>query len=144
MKRHVVCSTAELPVGQRKIIDADGKSIGVFNVHGEYYAVRNLCPHQFAPLCLGKVTGYSPPSGVGEFKWERGGEIIRCPWHAWEFDIKTGRSIFNPHKVRTKSYEVKVEAGAAKPTDPPCGDIEAEGVETFPVKLEEGLVVVYT
>lgn len=141
MKRYVVGKASELPPGSRKIVDADGKSIGVFNVQGSYYALRNTCPHQFAPLCLGKITGYAPPSAVGEFNWERQGEIIRCPWHAWEFDIKTGRSVFNPHKVRTKTYEVKTEPAEAEPAT--CGNINADRVETFPVKMEEDLIVLY-
>lgn len=144
MKRTVVCTVTELPPGERRIVDIDGKSIGVFNVHGSFHALRNTCPHQFAPLCLGKVTGYSEPSEVGEFKWSRDGEIVRCPWHAWEFDIKTGKSIFNPHKVRTKTYPVEVEHPE------PCGDSEANGtidadaVETFPIAVEEDLIVLYT
>jgi 3-phenylpropionate/trans-cinnamate dioxygenase ferredoxin subunit len=131
MKGYVVCEASEMKPGERKLIDADGKSIGVFNVNGEYYALRNICPHQFAPLCQGKVTGYCAPSEVGTFSWQRDGEIIRCPWHAWEFDIKDGRSIFNPHRVRTKSYDVKVESR------------EEPSVETFAAKVEGDVVVVY-
>jgi nitrite reductase/ring-hydroxylating ferredoxin subunit len=140
MKRFVVCKVEELPVGAKKIVDADGKSIGVFNVKGEYYAVRNLCPHQMAPLCLGKVTGYNEPSNVGEFRWSRQGEIVRCPWHGWEFDIKTGRSIFNPHKVRTKNYEVQVEHGCSAHSDE---SVDAEGVESYNVELEQDWIVLY-
>jgi len=129
MKPYPVCHISELPPGARKIIDADGRSIGVFNVHGEFFALRNVCPHQFAPLCQGKLTGYCEPSPVGEFHWAREGEIIRCPWHAWEFDIKTGRSIFDPQKVRTKSYPVTLE------TPRPA-------VEAFPVHVHEETIVV--
>lgn len=135
MKRFVVCKVSELPRGGRKIIDADGKSIGVFNVHGDYFALRNTCPHQFAPLCEGKITGHNATSPVGEYRWCREGEIIRCPWHGWEFDIKTGQSIFNPHRVRTKAYEAGVE-----PEEP---DEEDPSVEQFPVEVEKGVVVVY-
>lgn len=133
MKQQTICPTSELRPGERKIVEIEGKSIGIFNLGGEYYALRNLCPHQFAPLCLGKVTGYCEPSPVGEFHWVREGEIIRCPWHAWEFDIKTGRSIFNPHKVRTKSYEVTVERAAAPP----------EEVEHFPVTIVNDMVTLH-
>jgi 3-phenylpropionate/trans-cinnamate dioxygenase ferredoxin subunit len=77
-----------------------GRSIGVFNLGGDYHALRNVCPHQMAPLCLGKVTGTTAPAPPGEYRWERDGKIIRCPWHGWEFDITTGRSVFNPHKLR--------------------------------------------
>lgn len=124
--RHFVCLATELPPGGRRIITVGRKSIGVFNVSGEYFALLNVCPHQFAPLCEGRICGYSPPSAVGEFRYEREGEIVRCPWHGWEFEIKTGRSIFNPHRVRTASYPVSV--GVAD--DDAC-------VETFPVNLDD-------
>lgn len=135
MKRFVVCSLSELKPGERKIFEAEGKSIGVFNIDGAFYGVRNVCPHQFAPLCLGKITGYCEQSEVGEFRWVREGEIVRCPWHGWEFDIKTGRSVFDPHRMRTKIYEAKVE--------PRRDSDETKSVETFPVKVEEQSIVLY-
>ena len=138
MGRHVVARVGELPPGERRIVEVEGRSIGVFNVHGEYYALRNTCPHQGAPLCLGDVQGTAAPSRPGEYIWEREGEILRCPWHGWEFDLKTGRSIFNPHKMRVRSYEVSVAAGA------PEDDEQEERVETFPLSVEDGLVVLHT
>ena len=134
MGRHVVARVSELPPGERKIVEVEGRSIGVFNVHGDYYALRNTCPHQGAPLCLGDVMGTAAPTPPGEYRWEREGEILRCPWHGWEFDLKTGRSIFNPHKMRVRSYEVSVDS-----------DAEAdERVETYPLSVEDGLVVLHT
>ncbi len=132
MGRHVVARVSELPPGERKIVEVEGRSIGVFNVHGDYYALRNICPHQGAPLCLGDVMGTAAPSRPGEYLWEREGEILRCPWHGWEFDLKTGRSIFNPHKMRVRSYEVSVDGG------------QDESVETYPLSVEDGLVVLHT
>jgi nitrite reductase/ring-hydroxylating ferredoxin subunit len=129
-----VCKVGELSPGDRKIVDCGGKSIGVFNVKGNYYALRNRCPHQAAPLCLGPITGTSVPGKVGEYEWQKDGEIIRCPWHAWEFEIATGRSIFNPHKVRVKTYQVTVKASDDEP-DP--------GVETFSVTVDAGTVIVH-
>jgi nitrite reductase/ring-hydroxylating ferredoxin subunit len=131
MGKHIVSTVGELPPGERRILEAEGRSIGVFNVHGRFYALRNRCPHQAAPLCLGSIKGMAMPSAPGEYVWAREGEIIRCPWHGWEFDITTGRSIFNPHRVRVATYEVTVEAA------------DAEQVETFPVTVEDGLVVVH-
>src|SRR5439155_21585233 len=86
MASHAVCGLAELPAGQRRIVEVEGRSIGVFNVHGSLYALPNVCPHQGAPLCLGLVTGLMRPSAPGVFEWTREGEILRCPWHGWEFD----------------------------------------------------------
>lgn len=149
MAKHIVCKVSELPPGERKIVEVGRRSIGVFNVHGRFYAIRNLCPHQAAPLCKGIITGTTLPSQPGEYIWAKDGEIIRCPWHGWEFDITSGRSIFNPHKMRVKRYEVTVEPASA--TD---GEAEAEKkggneeeederVETFPVTVEDGLVVLH-
>jgi nitrite reductase/ring-hydroxylating ferredoxin subunit len=50
------------------------------------------------------------PSPVYEYEYGRKGELVRCPWHGWEFDIKTGKSIFSD-KVRTRSYKVQVDEG---------------------------------
>jgi len=70
------------------------------------------------------------PSQPGEYIWGREGEILRCPWHGWEFDLITGRSIFNPHKMRVRTYEVTIERQE---------DDLPEEVETYPVTVEEGL-----
>jgi 3-phenylpropionate/trans-cinnamate dioxygenase ferredoxin subunit len=129
MPRYIVGKVSELPFGERKIVEVQGRSIGVFNVHGTYYALRNSCPHQGAPLCLGAITGMTMPGKPGEYVWTREGEILRCPWHGWEFDVTSGRSVCNPHRTRVKTYEVTVE--------------EDESVETYPVTLEEGLVVLH-
>ncbi|MDP9364685.1 MAG: Rieske (2Fe-2S) protein [Chloroflexota bacterium] len=139
MGRHVVGRVTELPAGERRIVEAEGRSIGVFNVHGRYYALRNSCPHQAAPLCLGPVKGMALPTAPGEYAWAREGEILRCPWHGWEFDITNGRSIFNPHKTRVKTYEVTVEADGGAPKT----GIDAESVETYAVTVEDGLVVLH-
>jgi 3-phenylpropionate/trans-cinnamate dioxygenase ferredoxin subunit len=132
-KRYVVGRADEVPVGTRKIVEVGGKSIGIFNVGGEYYALLNRCPHQGAPLCLGRITGTALPSGVGEYRWAREGEILRCPWHGWEVDITSGRSIFNPHRVRVRTYDVVVEGSEA--ADP--------SVETFAVDVEQEQIVLY-
>jgi nitrite reductase/ring-hydroxylating ferredoxin subunit len=126
----VVGRASEIPPGERRIVEVGGRSIGVFNVQGSFYALRNACPHQGGPLCLGSIQGTAEPSAPGEYVWGREGRIIRCPWHGWEFDLTTGRSVFNPHDTRVRSYRVTVE--------PP-----EERVETFTVTVEDGLVVLH-
>ena len=86
----------EIPPGGRKIVEVGGRSIGVFNVGGEFFALRNRCPHQGGPLCLGITLGFLRSAGPGEFHYSRAGEILRCPWHGWEFDMRTGQSWFDP------------------------------------------------
>lgn len=136
MGRHVVGRVRELALGERRIVEAEGRSIGVFNVDGSFYALKNSCPHQAAPLCLGSIKGMTMPSKPGEYIWAREGEILRCPWHGWEFDLTTGRSIFNPHRTRVKAYDVTVES------DFPDED-EDESVETFEISVEDGWIVLH-
>ena len=107
--RHEVCPVEELPPGERAIVEVDGLSIGVFNVDGAFYALANVCPHQLAELCRGPIGGLVTSEAVGEYGWDREGEIVRCPRHKWAFDVKTGESVFNPH-LRTRTFDVEVEA----------------------------------
>lgn len=113
----------------------DGTEIGVFNVHGTYYALRSSCPHQGAPLCQGRVVGTTISTRPYETIYTREGEIIKCPWHGWEFDILTGRSVFNPHKVRVRTYDVTVEPDEPEEEDP--------SIQTYPVTVEHGLVILH-
>ncbi len=107
--RFEVCPAADLGPGERVIADLGGISVGVFNVDGDYRALKNDCPHQRAPLCEGSLTGLTTADGPGGFEYERDGEIVRCPWHGWEFDVTTGESVFNPHRVKAKTFETSVE-----------------------------------
>ena len=109
----------------------------MFNVNGGLYALRNVCPHKLAPLCVGPISGIPRGDRPGMVEMERPGEVVRCPWHGWEFEIATGRSVFNPHRVRVKTYPVSVEcAGAAS------GNALDPTVPTYPVRAEDGWVVV--
>lgn len=106
--KHHVGKLQDYPPGTHKCIMVNSKSIGVFNIEGELYALRNYCPHQSAPLCEGLVTPWISASEPYRFDYEREGEIVRCPWHQWEFDIKSGRLVVDP-KIRTLSYDIVVE-----------------------------------
>ncbi len=159
MGRHEVCRVADLPPGERLLVDVEGLSIGVFNVDGEFHALANVCPHQLAPLCEGLLTGLSVAEGPGEYGWERDGEIVRCPWHGWEFDVTTGESVFNPH-LRTRRFDVTAEPPAAAETAGPertaetaeTAEESAYGaalagdeppVDTYEVTVEDEVVALY-
>ena len=80
----------------------------------------------------------------GEYLYSRQGEILRCPWHGWEFDIRSGQSWFDPTGVRVRRYEVSIE-GAAAPADPAGPPQREQGpyvAETYPVSVERQYVVV--
>ncbi len=134
----------EIGPGKRKIVEVAGRSIGIFNIGGEFFALRNRCPHQGGPLCSGVLWGSVTSNGPGDYQYGRPGEIVRCPWHGWEFDVRTGQSWVDPVRMRVRRYEVSVASDPSEPaidhdaTDPVPGPYVAETFETS----VEGLHVV--
>lgn len=126
MPRHVIGRADELRRGDRKVVQVAGRSVGVFHVDGGYFALRNRCPHQGGPLCMGRLSGYLIGDVPGEYRYTRPGEILRCPWHGWEFDIRTGHSWFDPARTRVRAYPVSVVAGAELVQDSPAQEALAE------------------
>lgn len=135
MARIVVAPVGEIPAGGRKLVEAGGRRIAVFNLGGEFFALADRCPHQGGSLCAGLVSGHVESSTPGEYRYSRRGEMIRCPWHYWEFDIRTGKSWFDPKRVQVRQFPAQVAAGAALVEGPFVA-------ETFPVRIEESYVVV--
>ena len=114
MTQVVIAKIWEIPPGSRKIVvPFRGRAgIGVFNVNGNLYALRNICPHKRGPLCTGELTGRinadAPPSAsAAKLAVDGDGEVLRCPWHQWPFEIATGRCLVDP-AVRVKTYPVRV------------------------------------
>ena len=135
MARHVVAPVAELPPGSRKFLTIDERPIAVFNIKGEFFGLLNRCPHQGAALCEGPLIGLAQSSDPGTIEYTRPGEIIRCPWHGWEFDIRTGQSYCDPRRFRVKAYPVHVEPGTSVVKGPYVA-------ETIAVSVESDYVVV--
>ncbi|MDF2721722.1 MAG: (2Fe-2S)-binding protein [Paenibacillus sp.] len=107
--KYRVCSVQDVPDGGKKIVEAKGMELGIYNVSGRWQAWRNLCPHAAAPVCEGVTCGTRLPSLVYEYQYGRDREIIRCPWHGWEFDLLTGKHLAdNTGKVKLRGYEVQV------------------------------------
>lgn len=111
MKTKVRYPAAKLSEVQEKsglIVNVKGMEIGIYELDGTYYAWRNVCPHAGAPVCEGHVCGTRMPSTVYEYIYGRDQEILRCPWHGWEFDLLTGKHLVDD-KVKLRGYEVSVE-----------------------------------
>lgn len=106
-----VATKDEIPPGARKIVTVGDRRIGVFNLGGQLVALRDQCPHQGAPLCRGTLGGTTLPCSPGEHVWGWDGVVLRCPWHGWEFDLRTGEAIFDA-KVRVKTYPVQISGDA--------------------------------
>jgi nitrite reductase/ring-hydroxylating ferredoxin subunit len=135
MSKHVVATVSEIAPGQRKLVTVRGRQIAVFNLGGEFYGLFNRCPHQGGPMCEGLMTGLIEADQPGQYRYSRAGEIIRCPWHGWEFDIRTGQSYCDPAKVNLRTYPVEVAAGQHVVEGPYVA-------ETVPVTVEQEYIVV--
>lgn len=134
--KHVVCLASEIPPGERKIVDVAGLTIGIFNLSGEFFALRNRCPHQGGPLCDGLLWGLLESPAPGQFSYTRKGEILTCGWHGWEFDVRTGQSYCEPRRLRARAYEVSVEDLSPTRVKGPYM------AETYPVTTDGEYVVV--
>ncbi len=125
MPRFPLFPLADLPPGGRKIVTLGKVSLGVFNLGGVFYAYRNICPHAGAPVCEGPISGTTVLSPVYEYNMGHAGCILRCPWHGWEFDLRTGGHLVDP-ETRLKKIPVATAAGPAR----------SENLETYPVERE--------
>ncbi|MFN8660516.1 MAG: Rieske (2Fe-2S) protein [Thermomicrobiales bacterium] len=103
-----VARVDEIRPGECRLVEVKQRSIGLFNINGTIVAVLNVCPHELAPVCRGRVGGTTLPSPPGEYRWGREGEILACPWHGWEFDLLTGRALAD-ERVRLRLYPVSIE-----------------------------------
>jgi nitrite reductase/ring-hydroxylating ferredoxin subunit len=146
----VVGKVSDFANGDRKIIDVNGKSIGVFRVDDRFYALRNRCPHQFGPLCVGTLAPRAVAASPGEVRMDPGPPLIACPWHGWEYDLATGQSFMGPGRGSPPvlSYDVDVLPGReiiADAVSPAGPDGRVPGpyvAETVPVSVEQDYVVV--
>jgi len=135
MSRHVVAKVGDIAPGQRKIVTVAGRRIGLFHSNGEYFALLDRCPHQGASLCSGMLVSLIESSAPGEYRLSRHAEMLRCPWHGWEFDIRTGQSWCDPTKLRVKTYPVSIEPGAEIAKGPYVA-------VTYPVTVEDDYILV--
>jgi nitrite reductase (NADH) small subunit/3-phenylpropionate/trans-cinnamate dioxygenase ferredoxin subunit len=93
-----VAKVEEIPPGTGKTVDVNGIWIALFNVNGSFFAVDNTCPHAGGPIGEGKLSG----------------EIITCPWHGWQFNVRTGEREGNPNftvaccPVRVQDSQVQI------------------------------------
>ena len=64
-------------------------------------------------MCEGVLTGLIEADTPGAYRFTRQGEVLRCPWHGWEFDIRTGKSWCDPAHVGLREYPTGIVPGRA-------------------------------
>jgi len=102
----VVGRVADFPEGTHRVVEVDGREIGVFNIGGRFYGLLNRCAHQGGPLCAGKrTTGTLIADADFRPQWALEGEIIACPWHGLEYHVPPGRCLAYP-RISVRRYDV--------------------------------------
>jgi nitrite reductase/ring-hydroxylating ferredoxin subunit len=135
MTRYIAARTSDIPPGGNKVVAVSGREIVIFHANGEFFALLNRCPHEGAPLAHAVCVAHLHSREPGEFKRSRVGELLRCPWHGWEFDMRTGQSYCDPARLKVRAYPVTVARGD--------GLVEGPFVaETFPVTVEDSYVLI--
>jgi nitrite reductase/ring-hydroxylating ferredoxin subunit len=115
MTEHTVATEDEIPEGDCKLVTIDGRTIGIFNIRGEHFAYLNWCAHQAGPICEVMLTGttqatFDKESLETRIEWVKEGEVLKCPWQKWEFDVITGECR-SRRNVSLREYETRVEDG---------------------------------
>lgn len=88
---------SDLAPGSSKVVDVNGKALALFNVAGVVHAMDNACRHRGGPLGEGVLEG----------------DVVTCPWHMWEYNVRTGELVTNP-TVKLATYDVQVEGDEIK------------------------------
>ena len=86
-------AVADIPVGEGRVAEVDGRQVALFSVDGKICAIDNVCAHRGGPLGEGMVAG----------------TVVTCPWHGWQFDVTTGVSPAGGGAVSVKKFNCKVE-----------------------------------
>ncbi len=90
-----IASTAEIPPGEMKLVEVEGEEVVVANIGGQFFAFANKCTHRGGPLAEGELKG----------------EVVECPWHRGQFNVKTGEVAAPPPSRPIPTYTLKVEGG---------------------------------
>jgi len=102
----------DFEVGAFQMIELSGRQVGVVRTaDGSFHAILDYCPHRGAQVCRGTVGGTMLPSQPGSLEYGMKGQIIRCPWHGFEFDLASGRRLFAHSRMRLKTFPVTVRDG---------------------------------
>jgi nitrite reductase/ring-hydroxylating ferredoxin subunit len=106
-----VLARADISPGEVKTCFVDRRRVAlVCTERDELYALADYCPHQQAPLAGGRLDYMTDAEDVGAYRLTAK-QVLRCPWHGYEFDLETGCSLADPKRMRVKTYPVTVEDG---------------------------------
>ncbi len=135
MTRHVIGEVSDFAEREVRRVEVAGKGLCLVRVGEDFFALADRCPHGGARLSSGRLSGEVVSDGPGHYRVCRMNEMLKCPWHGWEYDLRTGQSWSDPQSTRTRAFA----AGAVAGGDLVKGPYVAE---TLPVEVEGTYVVV--
>ncbi len=94
-----------------RVVQVEGRPVGITSVGSRFYAISDRCPHMGASMCTGSLSGTFLPSRPSELDYGLDDQVIRCPWHGWEFDLESGRSLLEPKRFGLRTYIVTEDDG---------------------------------
>lgn len=102
----------DFPNHSVRVVTAGSGELGIVHWNGQFFALRNICPHEGAGLCRGTVRPRITASGVGQLAADEDTPVVTCPWHGWEFDARSGNSVFGDPRYRVRTYPVHTRGGS--------------------------------
>jgi nitrite reductase/ring-hydroxylating ferredoxin subunit len=110
--KHDLFALDELPPGTMRPATVDGLAVVVVHTpDGRLHALRDTCPHEGARLSHGRLLPMVVEGDDGGYALAADDFVLRCPWHAYEFDLDSGRCLVDPERSRVRVYPVSVVDG---------------------------------
>jgi nitrite reductase/ring-hydroxylating ferredoxin subunit len=96
--------------GTIRTVGVNGREVGIVRWNGDVHAIHNLCTHQGGPVCAGVLSGRLTATRPGDMELDAATPILACPWHGWEFDVRSGCALHDP-LYRLRKFPVSVADG---------------------------------
>jgi nitrite reductase/ring-hydroxylating ferredoxin subunit len=111
---HEIGLLADLPDRKPVIVRVQGREIAIVRIGNDVFAARNVCPHQTQSFHRGLVHDrVVAGKRVGDVEVVSGDPLLGCPWHGYEYSLRTGECAVDP-KLRVRVYRCEVEAGCVR------------------------------
>lgn len=92
------------------VVTVGSREFGVVRWGNDIFVFRNICPHMNGPIGKGVALPKLGGAGVGELSVTESDPVAVCPWHQWEFDLRSGQAV-RDRRYRLKKYDARVEDG---------------------------------
>jgi nitrite reductase (NADH) small subunit len=97
--------------GVIRVVSVKQREVGVLLWEGTWYAMRNICPHLGGPICAGLVNGFLTAEGTpwegGDLIADHSRPVVTCPWHRWEYDLRTGDGLGGTGRIRMHTVHIE-------------------------------------